>query len=259
MKRRQILMLCFALIFFLSASYLAYDGWQAHTREKVRREMESARQDTGEQSTTNGPRGIRPEFASLYEENAEFAGWITIVGTSLDYPVMKPAEDNNYYLTHGPDGSKSKYGAVYLDVASNLEDPGLNLILYGHYFRDGSMFGLLENYKEEEFFTQHPTIQFDTLYEKGTYEIISVFLSKVYLKSEDVFKYYRYKDMRTEEDFRTFNENIQELALYETGETAHYGDQLITLSTCDYWTENGRLVVVAKKIAAEDQQETNAQ
>ena len=41
----------------------------------------------------------------------------------------------------------------------------------------------------------------------------------------------------------------KELALYDTGVTAEYGDRLITLSTCEYSAPNGRLVVVAKKVA----------
>ena len=36
------------------------------------------------------------------------------------------------------------------------------------------------------------------------------------------------------------------LALYETSVSAEYGDQLITLSTCEYSRTNGRMVVVAK-------------
>ena len=35
---------------------------------------------------------------------------------------------------------------------------------------------------------------------------------------------------------------------YTIEETASYGDHLLTLSTCAYHTDNGRFVVVAKKI-----------
>lgn len=250
MKQRKILMVCFALIFFLSTGYLAYDAWQAHQQRIVKQKMEEAMENAeeAEQRPADGSKEMLAKFRPIYEQNPEFAGWIKIEGTTLDYPVMKPAEDNDYYLTHGPDGSKSKYGAVYLDVSSKLEDPGKNQILYGHYFRDGSMFGLLEQYKEEAFFTAHPIIQLDTLYQESSYEIISVFLSQVYRQNQDVFKYYRYADIRTEEEFNHYLENVQALSLYDTGATATDEDQLITLSTCDYWTENGRLVVVAKKI-----------
>ena len=36
--------------------------------------------------------------------------------------------------------------------------------------------------------------------------------------------------------------------MYDTGVTAEYGDKLITLSTCEYSAQNGRLVVVAKRV-----------
>ena len=42
--------------------------------------------------------------------------------------------------------------------------------------------------------------------------------------------------------------NIRQMTLYDTGETAVYGDKLITLSTCEYSQEDGRLAVIAKKI-----------
>ena len=43
-------------------------------------------------------------------------------------------------------------------------------------------------------------------------------------------------------------EEMAELSLYDTGVTAQYGDQLLTLSTCDYQETDGRFVVVAKRI-----------
>ena len=42
---------------------------------------------------------------------------------------------------------------------------------------------------------------------------------------------------------------VKKLALYETGLTAEYGDKLLTLSTCEYTLNNGRFVVVAKRIS----------
>ena len=35
---------------------------------------------------------------------------------------------------------------------------------------------------------------------------------------------------------------------YDTGIRAEFGDEILTLSTCEYTHENGRFVVVAKKI-----------
>ena len=37
-------------------------------------------------------------------------------------------------------------------------------------------------------------------------------------------------------------------SLYETNVIPEYGDDLLTLVTCEYSARNGRMVVVAKKI-----------
>lgn len=60
--------------------------------------------------------------------------------------------------------------------------------------------------------------------------------------------YYDFVDAENEEDFNSYVGKCKELALYDTGVTAEYGDRLITLSTCEYSAQNGRLVVVAKKV-----------
>ena len=52
----------------------------------------------------------------------------------------------------------------------------------------------------------------------------------------------------SEEEFNDFYDNIKKLAMYDTGVTAQYGDEFITLSVCAYHVDNGRLVVVGKRI-----------
>ena len=76
-----------------------------------------------------------------------------------------------------------------------------------------------------------------------------MFKTVVYTDSADSFKYYHFVNAETPEDFSAFIEKCKELSFYDTGVSAEYGDKLITLSTCEYSRSNGRLVVVAKKIA----------
>ena len=52
----------------------------------------------------------------------------------------------------------------------------------------------------------------------------------------------------SEAEYSSFVEQCRELSFYNTEESASYGDKLITLSTCEYSLNNGRMVVVAKKI-----------
>lgn len=115
--------------------------------------------------------------------------------------------------------------------------------------KDGSMFGNLDLYQAQEYYQEHSFISFDTLYEERTYQVMAVFLSQVYMEQEDVFKYYQFYQADTEEAFLDFYEADKELSLYDTGVTAVFGDTFITLSTCAYHVEDGRFVVVAKRVS----------
>lgn len=193
-----------------------------------------------------GGKLLLERYKALYLENGDTAGWLTVEGTKIDYPVMQ-CEDDEYYLHHDFDGKDSKYGCLYVRERADLEN-GTNFVIYGHNMRDGSMFGELDLYLEEEFYREHPRISFHTLYEEYTYEILAVFRSRIYGEKEDAFKYYQFYEAETEEEFDDFYQNIKELSLYDTGVTAKYGDQFLTLSTCAYHVKDGRFAVVAKRV-----------
>ena len=77
---------------------------------------------------------------------------------------------------------------------------------------------------------------------------MAVFKTAAY--TEQGFQYYHFVNAEDETTFNEYISQCKELALYVTGVTAEYGDRLITLSTCEYSRQNGRMVVVAKKIAS---------
>lgn len=200
-------------------------------------------------------------MSQLYELNDDTIGWLTIDDTNIDYPVMQSMEDEEYYLERGFDKEYNSNGCLIMDtdsvVGSGTKDndyadgtlPSTNLIIHGHHMKNGEMFGNLDKYKDVKYFKDHRTIEFSSLYENREYEICAVFLSQVYLKTQtDVFKFYNFFQADTEEEFNDFYDNIKKLSLYDTGVTAKYGDEFITLSVCAYHVENGRLVVVGKRI-----------
>ena len=195
-------------------------------------------------------REVLDEYKNLLNKNKRLIGWIKIDDTSIDYPVMQTS-DNEYYLDHNINQEYDKNGSIFMDKDCDVLKPSTNLILYGHHMKNGQMFGDLDLYSSEEYFKEHRYIQFDTIYEKGTWEVMYVFRSRVYSEEEIVFKYYQFIDALSEQEF---NSNMQEMAamsLYDTGVTAQYGDRLLTLSTCDYQEADGRFVVVAKKVSEE--------
>ncbi|WP_419093482.1 class B sortase, partial [Waltera sp.] len=178
-------------------------------------------------------------------------GWVKIDDTNIDYPVMQTT-DNEYYLDHNLNQEYDKNGSIFMDKDCDVLKPSTNFILYGHHMKSGQMFGSLSLYSDQSYYEKHPCIQFDTIYEKGQYEIMYVFRSRVYSEDEIVFKYYQFIDAQSEQEFDSYMNDMAEMSLYDTGVTASFGDQLLTLSTCDYQEKNGRFVVVAKKVTTKE-------
>jgi len=242
--------LVFSLVTVASTLLRDYDE---RKRMKELAEFWKTEQDTGGGAATPSPLitkanepAILPEFQELYRRNPDIVGWLKIDGTRIDYPVMQNLRDAEYYLNHDFDKKKNKSGLPFLDASSRINGSDI-LLIHGHYMKNGLIFADLMKYKKENYYKEHATIQFSTLYEEEEYEIVAVMVSQVYRKSDDDFKYYQTGKVETSAEFDAYIQNIKELALYDTGVTAQYGDKLIVLSTCEYSTENGRLAVVARK------------
>ena len=185
-------------------------------------------------------------YAELFAMNNDMAGWIRIEDTPINYPVMYTPDNPDYYLKHNFYKESSAYGVPYIAEHCDPMEPSDNVIIYGHHMNNGSMFAGLMNYEDRDFYERHKTVRFDTLTETAEYEVIAVFKTTVY--DDTGFKFYLFSHAETEKEFTDYVEQCRELALYDTGVTAEYGDKLLTLSTCEYSNTNGRLVVVAKKI-----------
>lgn len=184
----------------------------------------------------------------LQSQNSDIVGWLEIPNTEISYPILQGI-DNSYYMTHNYKNRKSKNGSLFLDKDYNWNKPSTNLLIYGHNNRGTrEMFVDLLNYKDENFYKDHPIVRFTTEKEDAIYDIISVFLSRVYYKREtDVFRYYYFIDANNKEEFDYYVSESKKASLYNIDATAEYGDQLITLSTCEFSQEDGRFVVVARK------------
>lgn len=190
------------------------------------------------------------KYKELKEKNPDFYGWLKIDNTSIDYPVMY--KDNEYYLNHTFDLEEDIYGTPFIDEKCNIEERSDNLLIHGHSTLsgpEGKMFDDLFNYKEKAYYEENKIIHFDTPEEKADYEIIMVIESRIMYKNETNYRYYNFIDAADEADFEYQMEELKKLTIYDTGVDAQYGDELITLSTCDTTRENGRLAIIAKKIS----------
>lgn len=184
------------------------------------------------------------KYSALFEQNQDFIGWISIDGTNVNYPVMQTPTNPDYYLKHSFEKAYSDYGVPYIDEVCTLGISN-NIVVYGHHMKNGSMFADICKYTDKSFYEEHKTIKFDTLSTFGEYEVVAVFKFDT---NNETFKFNEYTTM-DEAEFNEFMENVHSRQLYDTGVDAEYGDELLTLSTCEYTYKNGRFVVVAKKVS----------
>lgn len=206
-------------------------------------EMDETTGDTTEGVEVPQEPIIFDKYRPLFEQNNDLVGWIRIDGTGIDYPVMQTPSNPDYYLKHSFEKTWSDYGVPYVDAGCTVGVSN-NLIIYGHNMKNGTMFHDLVNYTKKDFYEAHPVICFDTVDAPGRYHVIAAFR---YNTNKETFVYNEHTDM-DEAEFTEYVENCRARSIYDTGFTAEYGDQLITLSTCEYTYTNGRFVVVAKKI-----------
>lgn len=190
---------------------------------------------------------ILPEYLPLYEMNNDMVGWIKIEGTMVNYPVMQSPDEPNYYLNHNFNKAYSSHGCIYAQEDCNVDKPSDNVVIYGHYMNDGSMFAALQRYVRQSFYEEHPYIIFDTLTEYHTYQIFAVFRTTATVGKG--FVYHRFETAKDPAEFDAYVASCKELSFYDTGYTPVYGDKLICLSTCEYTLENGRLVIMAYRIS----------
>lgn len=220
---------------------------QAEAKAEKEKMAEKKRQEEALREEENKKTEILPKYKELHRQNEDMVGWLTIEDTTIDYPVMFTPEQGDVYLTKNFELKKSYHGLPFIDKRCQLEPRSTNLLIHGHNMRDGQMFGVLENYLKEDYYKKHPIIKFDTLHDEGIYDIVGVIQSKVFMRKDKVFKYYQFINGENEQAFDDFISQIKQRSVYDTGVTAAFGDELITLSTCVYHVENGRLAIVAKR------------
>ena len=230
---------------------------------------------TLEQIAESKERGLE----EVYAKNDDLVGWVEIEDTKIDYPVMQTAggsgeRDPEFYLHRDFNKESSESGTPFLDSYSSIagatkvlnEKSGRthiagestwNWLIYGHHMKFGTMFHDLMEFEDKSFWEEHRTFCFDRIDigRDGSvseineeYEIIAAAYSKIYPDASKAFKYYTYAGDYDEESFDEFLSGIKAEACYDTGISASYGDQLVTLSTCAYHTDNGRFYVVGKRI-----------
>lgn len=247
-KMRPLLLFISTLIFIYSAAMLTshfYNLYKNNRNYKKLKNIYNIEQNFNSQEDSPNLDDLRKEkFNKLQEINKDIIGWIYIPNTKIDYPVVK-ASDNEFYLNRDVEKKTNKAGAIFMDYRNSLDEnfntKDKNTVLYGHHMKDGSMFADLKKFKSEDFFNENRYIYLDTKEGRKKYEIFSVFITKTdfnYIKSQ----------FNNEKDFTDFSKSIQEKSSISTDIKLSNNDEFLTLSTCTYEFDDGRLALVGRLV-----------
>lgn len=262
-KIRKFLAIVFLLIFIISITYIIAYFYTTYKNETNLKELQSIMNTVRVVENKNIASENEPQNVNSYEVNQEknnnakienfkelkklysnIVAWIEIENTTINYPIMQ-SNDNDYYLYRNYKNEYSRYGSIFLDYKYDFSKDSQNFLIYGHNNNDEMMFNELLKYQEKEYFEAHPSINLITENDITNYKIVSVFKSQVYSQdATNVFRYYNYVDLSNEDTFTNYITNVKKASIYDIDIEPKLGDDIITLSTCEYSKPNGRFVIV---------------
>ncbi len=100
---------------------------------------------------------ISVDFKELTNNSKDAIGWIYSEGTNINYPIVQ-GKDNEHYLSHLPSGAWDICENIFVDFKNSSDFSDMNTIIYGHNMKNGSMLSTLEEYKNQEYYDEHPII-----------------------------------------------------------------------------------------------------
>ena len=179
------------------------------------------------------------ELESLQQKNENIVGWLSLQNSRLDNPVLQ-TDNNAFYLSHNYLDEKSRGGSIYIDFRNDaLND--LHTIFYGHVLRNGSMFGDLAKFADQQYANEHPVFTYET--NDATY------LFEVFAAYETTTDVYYLETQFTDETYRQFLSEIHSRSVITMPVDVTVKDHIVTLSTCTTsLNDTERFVVHAKVI-----------
>lgn len=213
------------------------------------------------------PKGMTEMAKLMLKKNKDYAGWIRIANTGVDYPFVKdPGEiyegqsyydneyhnPNSYYLHKNFNRDYEFAGALFMDYRNEFgaveETQSENIVIYGHNMLDLTMFGSLRQYYNDyDFWKKAPFIELSSNYENYDYVVCGNSITSGYKESD--FVYWDMEELDTKENFDYFVQKMREKQIFDTGVDVEYGDKLLTLSTCYGASENNmRFILVARRL-----------
>lgn len=189
---------------------------------------------------------IEVDFDKLKSVNEDVVGWIYVDALpDISYPIVK-GKDNQTYLHQTYEKNYNFAGTIFVDYENSGDFSDCNTLVYGHNMKNGSMFGHLKKFREDDrLYKQDKYFWILTPERNYRYEIISAYTTGVNSDTYTLFK-------GPGEEFEKYLETIKGYSEIQTDDTdLTIKDKIVTLSTCT-GNESTRFVVQGKRVDAED-------
>ena len=242
-----------ALLAVLGISYLLFqNAKQTKETQDLNVQLVEMRQEAEtEEDNTDWSKG-------MLDINSDYKGWLTIYGTQISEPVVQ-GETNETYLRTNINGEHAEAGTLFLDETTDLTQDG-NLIIYGHKMNDGTMFGTLDKFEDEEFFDNNGTVCWESEKGKEYYQIFALLVLPGYSTDSNFIDLQAWNNVLDEEQTADMLNTIADRASIFRGESFNLEkDKYIFLVTCDYSINNGRLVLVGRRLSKKSETEKNTE
>lgn len=248
--RKIAALLCIA-VFIGSGVYIGDYYYKGYKNKKLTNELTEMFYNTTSQSD-----GMAERFAELSKINPDIVGWLKVPGIKTDNPVVKSPTDtaSTYkYLYKDFYGKYSSYGTLFAKYNNTFDgELSRNTTIYGHHMKDGQMFGELKNFRNLEFYKQHPVIEFTPAYSDNIvkWKIFSIMLVDTTLtpKHGEIYDYSKANFVNNQEFLAFVDEAYQRSIIDTTVQDITKDDKILTLSTCAYDFTGARFVVMARMV-----------
>ena len=257
-KKKSDVLLTIALIVAIAVfCYAAFNLYHIYTEYKKGtdeynqiEEMAVTERDADSAEVAGPSAQIKPpievDFDKLKSVNDDVVGWIYVDALpDISYPIVK-GKDNQTYLHQTYEKNYNFAGTIFVDYENSGDFSDCNTLVYGHNMKNGSMFGHLKKFREDDkLYKQDKYFWILTPERNYRYEIITAYTTGVNSDTYTLFK-------GPGEEFEKYLETIKGYSEIQTDDTdLTIKDKIVTLSTCT-GNESTRFVVQGKRVDAED-------
>ena len=229
--------------------YHIYTEYKKGTDEYNEIEQMAVTDRAPEKEETAGPDSspqppITVDFEKLRSINQDVIGLIYVEALEgVNYLIVQ-GEDNEFYLHKTYEKNYNFAGTIFVDYENSSDFSDCNTLIYGHNMKNGSMFGSLKKFTEDQSVYDKSRYFWILTPEKNCrYEIVSAYTTGVDSDTYTLFK-------GPGEEFEQYLKNIRGYSEIKTeAEELNIKDKIVTLSTCT-GNESTRFVVQGRLVNA---------